>query len=110
MDAIAIYGMSKGWQLRKHIVLVEGTSDEALFRLADELLRPVGIELLGEEISIVAAGEHDRGGTFGVGRELITLRSMAPYILDQDGSLFIGQLVWSITIMQGRESSSTFRT
>ena len=80
--------MSKGWRLRKHIVLVEGTSDEALFRLADELLRPVGIELLGEEISIVAAGENDRGGTFGVGRELIALRAMAPYILDQDGNPF----------------------
>lgn len=88
MDAIATYGMSKGWQLRKYIVLVEGTSDEALFKLAGELLRPSGIELLGEEISIVAAGENERGGTFGVGRELITLRAMAPYILDQDGNPF----------------------
>ena len=86
MDAIATYGMSKGWHLKRYIVLVEGTSDEALFVLADELSRAAGVELFGQQISIVAAGEQDCGGTYGVGRELITLRSMAPYILDRDGN------------------------
>ena len=88
MDAIATYGMSKRWRLARNIVLVEGTTDEALLRLADELWQAVGVELLGQEISVVAAGEHDRGGTYGVGRELITLRAMAPYILDRDGNPF----------------------
>ena len=85
MDAIAAYGMSKGWDLCRNIVLVEGTSDEALFKLSDKLARSVGVELLGKEISVVAAGESKRGGTYGVGRELITLRAMAPYILDREG-------------------------
>ena len=85
MDAIAAYGMSKGWCLCKHIVLVEGTSDEALLKLSDKLARSIDVELLGEEISVVAAGEFKRGGTYGVGRELITLRAMAPYILDRGG-------------------------
>ena len=88
MDAIAAYGMSKGWRLGRRIVLVEGTSDEALLKLTNQLAMSVGIDLLCGDISIVAAGEYDRGGTYGVGRELITLRSMAPYILDRDGSQF----------------------
>ena len=88
MDAIATYGMSKGWSLLRRIVLVEGTTDEALFKLTDELARSIGVELLGQEISVVAAGMQDRGGTFGVGRELITLRAMAQYILDRDGRPF----------------------
>ena len=88
MDAIAAYGMSKGWRLCRRIVLVEGTSDEALLKLTNELSMLAGTDFLCEGISIVAAGEHDRGGTFGVGRELITLRAMAPYILNRDGSQF----------------------
>ena len=86
MDAIAAYGMSKGWRLGRRVVLVEGTSDEALLKLTNKLATSVGVDLLGQDISIVAAGEHDRGGTYGVGRELITLRAMTPYILDRDGS------------------------
>ena len=85
MDAIAMYAASKGWCLKQNVVLVEGTSDEALFRLANELARTVGIDLLGPEICVVAAGKRDRGGTFGVGRELIALRALAPYILDRRG-------------------------
>ena len=85
MDAIETYAASKGWRVKRNIVLVEGTTDEALFGLADELARQMGIDLLGPEICVVAAGERDRGGTFGVGRELITLRSLAPYILDRNG-------------------------
>lgn len=82
---VAAYAASKPWTLRPNIVLVEGTSDEALFKRADELSVQAGRLLLGDEICVVAAGRHDRGGTFGVGRELITLRSMIPNVLDRLG-------------------------
>lgn len=85
MDMIAAYAASKPWTLRPNIVLVEGTSDEALFALADRLSADVGRALLGDEICVVAAGRRDRGGTFGVARELITLRSMVPLVLDRQG-------------------------
>ncbi|MBU3993607.1 MAG: hypothetical protein KKA12_13835 [Alphaproteobacteria bacterium] len=85
MDMVATYAASKPWTLRPNIVLVEGTSDEALFQLANELSADAGQTLLGEEICVVAAGRRDRGGTFGVARELITLRSMVPLVLDRHG-------------------------
>jgi hypothetical protein len=84
MDMVATYVTSKRWILRPNIVLVEGTSDEALFKRADEL---TGHHLLGNEICIVAAGRRDRGGTFGVARELITLRSIVPFVLDRRGRM-----------------------
>jgi hypothetical protein len=90
MDMVAAYAASKAWTLRPNIVLVEGTSDEALFRRADELSVQAGRVLLGNEICVVAAGRHDRGGTFGVVRELITLRSMVPYVLDRLGRPIYG--------------------
>lgn len=85
MDMLATYAASKPWTLRPNIVLVEGTSDERLFGLADRLSTDAGRRLLGQEICIVAAGRRDRGGTFGVARELITLRSMVPLVLDRKG-------------------------
>jgi hypothetical protein len=85
MDMLATYAASKPWALRSNIVLVEGTSDEALFRRADDLSIKAGRVLLGDDICLVAAGRNDRGGTYGVVRELITLRSMVPIVLDQKG-------------------------
>ena len=85
MDMVAAYAASKAWALRPNIVLVEGTSDEGLFRRADELSVRAGHVVLGDDLCIVAAGRHDRGGTYGVARELITLRSMTPHVLDRHG-------------------------
>lgn len=86
MDMVSLYAASKPWVLRPNIVLVEGTSDEALFRLADELSAKARRVLLGDDICVVAAGRRDQGGTYGVARELITLRSMVPLVLDRHGS------------------------
>jgi hypothetical protein len=85
VDLVAEYSAQRNWTLRPNIVLVEGTLDEALFKRADELSNRAGRTLLGDEISFVAAGRRDRGGTFGVARELITLRSIAPCVLDRSG-------------------------
>ena len=76
---------SKPWKLRPNIVLVEGVTDEALFNRADQLAREAGRVLLGDEIAFVASGRRDQGGTFGVARELITLRSMIPLVLNAQG-------------------------
>jgi len=68
-------------------VLVEGTTDAALFELAARLeCDKSGINLLGDDLAIVAAGERDRGGTRGVIRELIAFRGMARTCLLQNGN------------------------
>lgn len=85
MDIVAVYVASKAWTLRRNLVLVEGTQDEAVFGLADRLSTAAGKPILGNDISVVAAGRRDRGGTYGVARELITLRSMIPMVLDRNG-------------------------
>jgi hypothetical protein len=86
MDMVATYAASKPWKLCPNIVLVEGTFDEHLFELADRLSTDAGRKLLGDEICVVAAGRRDRGGTFGIARELITLRSIVPLVLDRHGN------------------------
>ena len=57
-----------------------------LFELASRLEREnAGVELLGDEMAIVAAGERERGGANGVGRELLVVRSLAQSELGQNG-------------------------
>lgn len=85
MDMVALYAAAKGWTLRPRIVLVEGTTDEALFNFADQRFSQAGETLLGADLCVLAAGRRDAGGTFGVARELITLRSMVPHVLDRTG-------------------------
>lgn len=67
------------------MVLVEGTTDQRLFTLADGLAQQVGRSLLGQEIAFVASGRNDEGGTFGVAREFTTMRSLAAIPLDAHG-------------------------
>ena len=86
MDIVARYGVSRGWRLLPRSVLVEGTSDVALFELAARLFfNETGKSLLSD-IAIVAAGEGDRGGTNGVVRELHVLRSLASTYLSSTGA------------------------
>ncbi|MDS0849098.1 hypothetical protein [Burkholderia cenocepacia] len=85
-DFVAIYGASLGFSFRSRTVLVEGTTDVDLFKLAARLeFDKTGIDLLGDELAIVAAGERDRGGTHGVIRELVSLRGMARTCLLPNG-------------------------
>ena len=70
--------MSQGLSVRPRTVLVEGTTDVALFEMAARLEQKVtGTALLGSELAIVAAGIGDLGGTRGVIRELHCLRGLA---------------------------------
>lgn len=85
VDYVAHYGVSKGWLLKPRSVLVEGTSDVALFGLAAALYgKGRGKDLLAD-LAIVAAGEGDRGGTQGVVRELLGLRAIASAYLAPSG-------------------------
>lgn len=78
LDFVERYGMAQGFVIRPRTVLVEGTTDVELFQFAARLeWQKTGINLLNGDISIVAAGERDRGGTYGVIRELLSLRGMA---------------------------------
>lgn len=85
LDIVARYGISRKWQLHKRSVVVEGTSDVTLYGLAaDHYFRKHRKALLAD-MAIVAAGEGDRGGTHGVIRELVTLRSLAAVHLSPSG-------------------------
>ena len=77
-DHIGDYGRSLGWKLRPCTILVEGTTDVDLFQLAGRLeTQESGIDLFGDKLAIIAAGEKERGGAGGVCRELLCLRGIA---------------------------------
>lgn len=86
LDSVARYGMALSFAVRPRTVLVEGTTDAELFELAARLEREAtGIDLLGAELAIIAAGVGDLGGTRGVIRELVCLRGLARTCLLQNG-------------------------
>lgn len=86
LDTVKRYGLALGWELRSRTVLVEGTTDAELFQLAARLERnKTGVDLLGGELAIVAAGAGDQGGTRGVIRELVCLRGLARTCLLPNG-------------------------
>jgi hypothetical protein len=82
LDPVMIYAKSRGLDIRPRTVIVEGTSDVALFEAAARLeAEATGIELIGEDFAIVAAGARGEGGVNGVVSELHVLRSNATTIL-----------------------------
>lgn len=86
LDAVARYGRALGLAVRPRTVLVEGTTDVALFKLAAQLEgAETGLRLIGQDFAILAAGERDRGGANGVIRELVSLRGMARTCLLPNG-------------------------
>ena len=85
-DPVAAYGQSLSWNLRPRTVLVEGTTDMALFQLAARLERKnTGSDLFADGLAIIAAGEGDQGGTRGVIREFNALRCFARVSLMRNG-------------------------
>jgi len=95
IDVVKLYGKSKGWELKPRTVLVEGTTDADLFKLTARLTNERTGDDLFEGLAIVAAGASNRGGTYGVIRELITLRNLARTCLSPSGRpiyRFIGLL------------------
>lgn len=85
-DPVAAYGRSLGWALCPRTVLVEGTTDENLFKLAAQIESiGTGVNLFADGLTIIAAGERDEGGTRGVCRELIRLQGFARTYLLPNG-------------------------
>ena len=80
------YARARGWRIEKNNVFLEGTTDQAVFRLARRKeMANTGVDLFADGISFIAAGEGDQGGTTGVLRELTTMRSLSNCVLDQHG-------------------------
>jgi len=86
LDPVAQYGLACGLAVRPRTILVEGSTDAGLFQLAARFeVEASGINLLGQDLAIVAAGSGDAGGTRGVIRELVALRAMARICLLPNG-------------------------
>ena len=86
LDFVARFAKAKNFDIRTRTVFVEGTSDVGLFYHAAKLAKEVkGVDLLGNELAIVASGEGNDGGAAGVCRELITFKNLAKYCLLPDG-------------------------
>ncbi|ELY2640123.1 hypothetical protein [Cronobacter malonaticus] len=85
-DVVELYGLGLGLCFAHKNVIVEGTSDVGLFELAAKMeLKATGNDLLGTQLAFIASGERERGGTNGVIRQLITLRSIARTCLLPNG-------------------------
>lgn len=77
-----------GWTLAKVNVLVEGSHDVSLLVHAAKLYRSAhGIDLLGADLAIMAAGLGNDGGVEGINRRLPTIRQVAAADPDQNGKL-----------------------
>lgn len=85
-DLFARYCQASGYPVERRTILFEGTTDVALLNLAARLERQKTGENLLDSLSLIAAGEKDRGGTTGVIRELNCLRSIASRTLSPQGS------------------------
>ena len=78
VDFVARYANAIGLDIRVRTVLVEGTTDVDLFRLAADFeRRTTGISLLDGDFAVCACGIGDLGGTSGIIRELVCLRGYA---------------------------------
>jgi len=77
-DYIALFAKTKNFDLRPRTVFVEGTTDVELFTLAARLeMAQTGLNLLGDKLAVIAAGDGDFGGARGVCRELVSFKNMA---------------------------------
>lgn len=86
LDYIAFFANTKKFDIRPRTIFVEGTSDVAIFQLAAKLEKEKsGLDLLGDRLAIIAAGERDEGGVKGVCRELVSFKNMAKYCLLPNG-------------------------
>lgn len=78
LDYIAYFARTKKFNIKPRTIFVEGTTDVALFELAAKLEKEkTGIDLLGDNLAVIAAGEGDEGGASGVCRELVSFKNMA---------------------------------
>jgi hypothetical protein len=88
------FAATLGWKVCECNVIVEGTSDVAVFWLAAGLYyEKHQTAILGDRITVLAAGKGNDGGVDGVNRRLHAARQIADVDRDKDGRLrfrFIG--------------------
>lgn len=85
------YATQIGWSVARTNVIVEGTSDVALFGHAAALhAQSYGTAILDIDFAIIAAGYGDDGGVDGVNRGLIAMRQVADADRDTSGALRYG--------------------
>jgi len=78
LDFIALYAREKNFKIQPRTIFVEGITDVKLFELAAQLEKEqTGIDLLGNKLAIIAAGEGDDGGAKGVCRELVVFKNIS---------------------------------
>jgi hypothetical protein len=85
LDLVERYAAEHNLRIANRTLLVEGTTDVELFTQCAKERNGGAMKLIGQDFSVVAAGERDRGGANGVVRELIALRQNARNILDSRG-------------------------
>jgi hypothetical protein len=86
LDPVARYGMAVGLHVRSRTILVEGTTDADFFQMAAHMEKEATkLDLLGNDLAILAAGEGDDGGARGVIRRLVPLREIAKTYLLPNG-------------------------
>ena len=86
LDDVARFARNENFNVRPYTIFVEGVTDVRLFELAAQFEKEeTGLDLLGDRLAIIAAGEGDNGGAKGVGLKLINFKYIAKYCLDQNG-------------------------
>lgn len=86
LDLIARYAKHKNFSVKARTVFVEGVTDVRLFELAAAFEKEeTGVDLLGDHLAIIAAGEGDNGGVKGVCRELVCFKNIAGSCLLPNG-------------------------
>jgi hypothetical protein len=91
---VDLWAQQLGWRVRKGNVIVEGESDGFYFEHAARLYeRSMGIDPLGDDFSVIAAGRAGAGGVDGVNERFRVARELAAVDVNPDGTTkyrFIG--------------------
>lgn len=94
VGVLELWAEQVGWRVRKGNVIVEGETDVFYFEHAARLYqRRCGIDPLGDDFSVIAAGRGDAGGVDGVNERFRAARELAAVDLLPNGDVkyrFIG--------------------
>jgi hypothetical protein len=105
---VAQFAHSQGWRFGRRNLLVEGTSDVALFQLASDLYeQATGACLIADDFRVIAAGLREQGGVGAVERKFFVF-----YELNQaDSDLPKSERVLLLPLLDDDDAGrSTFRS
>lgn len=111
LDPVARYALSLGYSIAPKTIILEGRSDFDLFTQAALLeQRETKAAVIGCDMTVIAGGEGEDGGTAGVLRQLITLRNIARSDLGPKGGLRYRFVALFDDDRAGRQAVSAART